>query len=194
MKLSEKVFYLDTETTGLIVPKHDIIQLAYIVEINHKVEEEGEFLVQPFSYNNIEQGALDINKRTIEEIKTFPEPRIVHPQILTLLDKYVDKYNKQDKFIPAGYQVDFDIRMFNNFFKKSNHKYFWSYFDYHKLDPITFIFMLEYKGLIKLESHHLVDVCKYFGIEINAHDALSDIQATRKLIYKLMEYLKEIKQ
>ena len=190
MKLSEKLFYLDTETTGLIVPKHDIVQLGYIIEIHNEVVEEGEFLVQPFNYGNIAQSALDVNKRTIEEIKTFPEPRIVHPQILALLDKYVDKYNKLDKFIIAGYKVDFDLGMFEAFFKKNNHKYFWSYFDYHKLDPITFLFMLEYKGVIKLESHKLIDVCKYFGIEIKAHDALSDIRATRELIYKLMEYIK----
>ena len=50
---------------------------------------------------------------------------------------------------------------------------------------------LEYKKLIILESHKLVDVCKYFDIKIDAHDALSDIKATRELIYKLMKFLKD---
>jgi len=190
MKLSEKVFWFDVETTGLIPKKHDIVQLGYIIEINHNIVEEGKFLAQPFNYDTIEKSALECNKLTIETIKTFPEPKKVHLQILALLDKYIDKYNKQDKFIAAGYNVDFDIQMFNEFFKKNNHLYFWSYFDYHKLDPITFIFMLEYKGLISLENHRLANVCKYFGININAHDALEDIKATRELVYKLMGYLK----
>ena len=43
-------------------------------------------------------------------------------------------------------------------------------------------------------SHKLVDVCKHFGIELDAHDALSDIKATRQLIYKLMEYLKGVEK
>lgn len=185
-----KIFYFDVETTGLDPQKNDIIQLGYIVEINGQVKKEGEFKLQPINYATINKAALEVNKTTIEDLKTYPQPQLVHRQIVSLLDKYVDKYNKNDKFIVAGYNVDFDLGMFEEFFKKNNHKYFWSYFDYHKLDPITFIFMLEYKGLIKLESHKLVNVCKYFGIEINAHDALSDIKATRALIYKLMEYLK----
>ena len=42
-----KIFYFDTETTGLDPKRHDIIQLAYIVEINGEVKEEGEFKLQP---------------------------------------------------------------------------------------------------------------------------------------------------
>ena len=188
--MNNKIFYFDVETTGLDPQKNDIIQLAYVVEINGEIKEEGEFKLQPMNYATIEKGALEVNKITIEQLKTYSQPWLVHVQIMKLLDKYIDKYNKQDKFIPAGYNVKFDLDMFREFFKKNNHKYFGSYFGYYVLDPIPFLMVLEYKGLIKLESHKLVDICKYFGIEIQAHDALSDIKATRELIYKLMEYLK----
>ena len=147
--------------------------------------------IRPFNFENIEKGALEVNKKTIEEIKKYPEPQTMHKSIVARLDEYVDKYNKKDKFIPAGYSVKFDMDIFREFFKKNNHKYFGSYFGYHMLDPVPFLMFLEYKKLIKLDSYKLVDVCKYFNIKIEAHDALSDIKATRELIHKLMTYLKE---
>ena len=189
-----KIFYFDTETTGLDPKRHDIIQLAYIVEIDGKIVDENSFRLQPSNYDTIEKAALEVNKTTIEQLKGYPESQLVHGQIVNLLDKYVDKYDKMDKFLPAGYRINFDMDMFREFFKKNNHKYFGSYFGYHMLDPIPFLFFLELKGLIKLESHKLVDVCKHFGIELDAHDALSDIKATRQLIYKLMEYLKGVEK
>ena len=189
--MNNKIFYCDTETTGLDPKKNDIIQLAYIIEINREVKEEGEFRLQPMNYATIEKGALEVNKITVEDLKKYPQPQLVHGQIVNLLDKYIDKYNKMDKFIVAGYNVKFDMEMFREFFFKNNHKYFGSYFNYYTmLDPIACLSLLEYKGLIKLDNHKLVDVCKYFDIKIDAHDALSDIKATRELIHKLMGYLK----
>ena len=190
MENFKKIFWFDVETTGLDPKRHDIIQLAYIVEIDGKIVDENSFKLQPFDFDTIEKGALEINKTTIEDLKSYQKPQIMHQAILSVLDKHVDKYNKMDKFLPAGYNVKFDMDMFRAFFFKNNHKYFGSYFGYHMLDPVPFLFFLELKGLIKLESHKLVDVCKYFDIKIDAHDALSDIKATRELIYKLMEYLK----
>ena len=107
-----KIFYFDTETTGLNPKRHDIIQLAYIVEIDGEVKEEGQFKLQPMNYDTIDRGALEVNKITIEQLKTYQQPKLVHGQIVNLLDKYVDKYNKLDKFIPTGYNVQFDMDMF----------------------------------------------------------------------------------
>jgi DNA polymerase III epsilon subunit-like protein len=41
-----------------------------------------------------------------------------------------------------------------------------------------------------LYGHKLVDVCRHFGISIDAHDALSDIRATRDLVQVLKNGLK----
>jgi len=45
-------------------------------------------------------------------------------------------------------------------------------------------------GKLKLENYRLETSAKHYGIKINAHDALSDIEATRELI---LEIAKEIK-
>lgn len=188
--MNKKIFYLDVESTGLDPQKHDIIQLAYIIEIDGEVKDRGVFHIQPFNYKTIDQSALEISHTTVKDLLMYPEPREVYKKLTSLLDKYIDKYNKQDKFSPGGFNVNFDKEFLKNFFLKNNDKYFGSYFDYHILDPVTFLYLLDYKGLLKLENYKLVTVCKHFNIPIEAHDALSDIEATRKVILKLMEYLK----
>ena len=45
------------------------------------------------------------------------------------------------------------------------------------------------KGLDIHKSTRLEDVCKQFNIEIDAHDALSDVLATRELFYTLSQKL-----
>jgi len=186
-----KVFYFDTETTGLDSHQNDIIQLAYLVEIDGEVKEKGNLFMQPFRYDTISQEALAINKRTIEEIKKFPEPRVIYVQIKSLLSKYVDRYNKSDKFIPAGYNVRFDIDFLQQFFIKNGDKYFGAFFDYHFIDPMPIINCLNYKGSMKLQNAKLITACEFLGIKIEAHDALSDIEATRECLKKLInDYLK----
>ena len=186
-----KILYIDTETTSLDTVKGDIIQLAFIIEIDKVVKEQHNFFMQPFNYNTIEQSALDVNRMTVAKLKTFESPRAVYFKLTKVFDKYIDKYNKKDKFSPAGYNVSFDRGFLNQFFLKNGNKFFGSYVDYHLLDPASLLALLEYKGLISLESYKLENVCEYFGIPIKSHDAMEDINATRKLIQKLMTYLKE---
>jgi len=181
-----KVFYMDTETTGLDSKKNDIIQLGYIVEINNEIKEKGKINIQPFSYDNIETSALEVNKITIEEMKTFDTPQIAYIKITNFLGKYVNKYDKTDKFIPAGYNVKFDTDFLRELFIKNGDKYYGSYIDYHFIDGMALVFAKRYAGKLDLPNYKLETVAKHYGIEINAHDALSDIEATRELILKIM--------
>lgn len=186
----KKILYADTETTGLDPKIHDIVQLAVIIEIDGKVKEKLQWFVQPFNWKDINAEALKINGFTIEQLKTFTEPIAVYRNLILIFDKYIDRYNKNDKFGLAGYNGQFDRRMLNEFFLKNGDKYFGSYVDYHILDPASLLYLLEYKGALRLKDYHLETACKYFNIEIKAHDAMEDIIATRKLTHKLLEYIK----
>jgi len=189
--MNKKIFWVDTETTGLNRVRNDILQLAYIVEINGEIKEKGELFCQPFDYSAIDNKALDVNNLTMAKIKEFPTPQETYKKLTQVLNKYVDKFNRNDKFSPAGYNVEFDAGFLREFFVKNGNKYYGAYFDYHLLNVDSLLYLFDYKGLIKLENYRLVTVAKHFGIKLDAHNALSDIEATRQVFLKLLQYFKE---
>lgn len=185
-----KILYTDTETTGLDPKKHDIIQIAGIVEIDDIIKEEFNFTCQPFSYENIDQEALKVNGISVETLKTYPAPKETYRKLITIFNKYIDRYNKKDKFIPAGHNVSFDVDFLFNFFKKNGDNYCGSYLDYHKLDSVTMGMILKIYGKEKFDNLKLKTIADYYKLEIAAHDALSDIRASREVIKKFKDYLK----
>lgn len=191
--IMDKLLWVDVESTGLDPKKQDIIQIAGLVEINHQIVEEISFRCQPFDYSAIEMSALEVNHVTVDDLKKLESPKVVYTKLMTVLDKYVDRYNKKDKFIFAGYNVGFDIAMMQNFFLKNGNNYFGSYCDYHKLDVAAIVLVLEYMGLIRLEGFRLINVAKYLRLtteDENSHDALADIKLTREVFFRLQEYIK----
>ena len=186
-----KIFYFDTETTGLQSYKHAIIQLAYIIEIDGAAKECGNLLIQPYPYDVIEMAALAINRRSLSEIfvPPFITPQEAYKQLISVLDKYVDKYDSQDKFYPAGYNVSFDCDFLAAFFRKNNNTFFASYFHFLKIDPSSALLLL---GKPELPNYKLATVCRHYGIEINAHDALGDIRATCELIRQIRNGAEQI--
>lgn len=182
-----KTLFLDTETTGTNPKVNDIIQVAGLVEIDNEIKETFKFNCQPFDYSTVEQGALDVNKLTIEQIKTFPMPQVVYKQITTIACKYVNKYDTADKFTLAGQRVGFDADFLNEFFIKNGDKYYGSLFNWRHIDLLSITRLLNYAGIIKTKNDKLVTVAEYFGIEFNAHDALDDILTTRVILKKIID-------
>lgn len=178
-----KIMYFDTETTGTNEVKHDIIQLACIVEIDGEVKEEKEFRMRPIDANfQVEQEALIAHGFTEEQIRNFPDPRVTYGEIISFLSKYVDRFNKLDKFSPCGYNVDFDIRFLRQFFMKMGDKYYGSWFNWNVIDPLQIVKYMVGCGWIKPERNNLETIVKYFNLpEFKAHDAMADIRATREL-------------
>lgn len=179
----KKVFYFDVETTGLDPVKHDIIQLAGYIEIDGEIKEEFNFKYRPLDFDTINPGALEINGVTIEQLKEYPHADATRTQLVTIFNKYIDKFNKEDKFIVAGYNVQFDISFLSSFFKKCGDNFLFSYLDGRAiLDPYPVLQFLKANKIINIPTLKLTDVCKHFGIGfVNAHDALADIEATKKL-------------
>jgi len=187
-----KTFYFDLETTGLNPEKHAIIQLAHIIDIDGEIVEEGEFLIRPYEKDLIDDEALKVNKRTREEIAGFEDPDVVFWEIVNdLLDKHIDRFDKTDKFYPAGYNIEsFDIPFMREYFRKAENPYYGSYFNYKPIDPMRILFWLNWMGKINLPNLRLETVCNYCGIKINAHDAVSDTRAARELILRMRKVLK----
>jgi DNA polymerase III epsilon subunit-like protein len=194
MTMQGKIFYFDVETTGTDPKKHDIIQLAYLIDIDGLEAEEGSLVMQPFDFKSIDPGALEVNKLTVEQLKSFPVPKEVYRNICGTLSKYIDKYDKNDKFQPAGYNVGFDCDFFKEWFIKNGDVYYGSWFNWKKIDPLQVLYFMDGMGLISLPNYKLETVCEHFGIKIDAHEALSDIKATKQLIEILSGLIKNIER
>jgi len=176
-----KILFFDTETTGLDPIKNDILTIGGIIEIDGEVKEEFYLEIQPFSYENISQYALDVNGLKIEDIKKYMTPEEGYRKLKSIFSKYINKYDKKDKFICVGHNVKFDIDFLTNLFLKNGDKYLGSFIDYHFLDTMVILNIMMYQKAIQLENCKLVTASEFFGIKLDAHNAMNDIRATKEL-------------
>jgi len=185
-----KIFNFDVETTGLFANTHGIIQLSGIIEIGEKQVEEFDFKMRPFPDDRIDGESLLVHGNTKKEIYTWEDPIVVHEQLLEIMHKYVNPFDPDDKFYPCGYNIAFDTNFLIQFFKKCNDEYIGSWLKLNsQIDPLYILRMLDFMGLIYLPDYKLKTVAEALEIEIDAHNALSDIKATveiRKIVEELI--------
>lgn len=184
--MSRKVLYFDVETTGLDCRANDIIQLAGLVEIDGEVKEEFDINMQPLNWESIQQEALAVHGITVDKLKTYMQTKNAYGKFVGILSKYCDKFDKADKFYVAGYNVNFDLDFLGQFFVKQNDPYLGSWINWRKLDPLPILHILDFKGKLLLPDYKLETVANHMGIEIKAHDALSDVRATRQILQTLL--------
>ena len=163
--------WLDCETTGLSPEKNDIVQLACIPHINGKAHDSFNEFCQPENWNNIEEAAIRVHGITVNRMKTFQSAA-------EMLDKFIVYLRSfKKKFIIAGYNVGFDKRFISSFFTRHGRaNEFFELFELQVHD--TYTRAQKVKTLLKTENLKLATLAKHFGIEIDAHEALSDISAT----------------
>ena len=181
-----KCIYIDTETTGLIPGKNEVVQLAYIIEIGGEVKEEGNIFLRPERPDTIEAEALAITGKTREELMTYPIRSEGYRKFVHVLGKYVDKYNKNDKFIWIGQCPDFDKQHIERLFKDLGDNYFGSWFDRRLCDLIALSWFMKMAGIFNPPDLKLTTVASTLGIQFEAHDALADIKTTRAIIMEFM--------
>jgi len=184
-----KICYLDLETGGLDREKSAVLQIGGIIEINGKIKEHFDINCHPFEDDTINQEALDVNGLTLDEIKTFGSPKQGHLDLLKIFDRYIDKYNKADKFYMCGFNIDgFDRPMLRNFFIKNGDTYFGSYFYRQTLDIQNLYPLFLLKSLYKMDSHKLIDISRAFDIkfkESKLHEACYDAKLCRRILKKM---------
>ena len=189
-----KIIFIDTETGGVNPEKAALIQLSGIIRIDKKDVEKFNFYIKPFENSEVTEKALEVQGRTLEELKTdkYVEEKEIYKQFINILDKYIDKYDRTDKFIVAGYNVRFDVDILKAFFQRHGNNFLFSYLDSSMLDPLYSIRLLQIAEVLPvLENNKLETWCKHFGIELKAHDSLEDIEATKKLIGKLISLIRK---
>lgn len=186
-----KTIWIDTETTGTDHTKHGLIQIAALVDIDGHIEDKISFNIKPFDNDEITDKALEVNKLSREQINEFTDPKMVYLEFRDFLLKYIDQYSRDDKFIVAGYNTQFDMNFLRAFWGKCGDSYFGSYF-YHKPIDVDMIIVLinRLQGVLPKYAK-LIDALGRFGIELpdGLHDAMIDIVYTRKLYAKVMTEL-----
>lgn len=182
----KKILWIDTETTGKDATLHSMIEIAGIVDIDGKAIVEFDYFVKPHPNYEIDDYALEVNKISREKMKEFSEIATVHAQIKDLMGKYVDPYNKKDKFAIAGQNISFDLDFLSHFFMRQGDSYLGSYIDFRdRVELMDITRGMKALGFLKSDNVRLETVCKELGIEIRAHNALSDIKATREVYYQI---------
>lgn len=184
-----KIFYFDMETTGVMHWKNGVHQISGAIEVDGVLMEEFNFNVQPNPLCIIDEVALSVSNVTKEKVLSYELMGKVYLDIIGILSKHVDKYNKADKFFLIGYNnASFDNAFLRAFFVQNGDNYFGSWFWSSTIDVM--VLAAEH---LKNERHKMVDfklktVAAYMGIpvdETKLHDALYDIELTRN-IYKLI--------
>jgi DNA polymerase-3 subunit epsilon len=186
----KKLLWIDLETTGLDPLNHGIIQLAGIIEIKGIIKEEFNFKVKPIKGDGITKRAMEVHGININTIKSFEDPSSTLERFIALLSKYVDPFNKKDKFQLIGYNSKFDYDFLRKWFEKQGEKWFGSYIWFPPIDVMNLsaYFLSDRRG--EISNFKLDNIASLFGIESTddqLHDAAFDIEMTRELYNKLLE-------
>lgn len=106
-----------------------------------------------------------------------------------MLGKYVDKYDKQDKFFLVGYNnASFDNQFLRGFFSQNGDNYFGSWFWSNSIDVMVLASHHLASRRHEMENFKLATVAKFMGINVDdeaLHDAFYDIYLTKE-VYKMI--------
>ena len=185
-----KILWFDLETSGLDPVKNGIIQFAALIDIDGEIVETVDFLMNPEG-KEVSPDALQVQGRTLEGVKAYRPALEVRPDIKAALARHVDPYNRSDKFIVGGFNVQFDIGFLEQLWKEAGDNYLRSFLGPLIIDPFRIQGFMEWAGACPIPPRrNLETLCGAWGVELgNAHNALADITATRELALKMREKL-----
>lgn len=196
-----KLFWVDLETTGT-QPGHEIIECAFIIDIDGEDKEEHDVLVKPLAVNpeNVDSGrvrpidenALALIGLTEDDLRhpDRKEPRILYRGLSGILEKYVNKFERTDKFIIAGHNVDFDVRFLKALWDQCGDYYFGSWFSWETINLVDILRIWQVVTGKQVQGRKLTDIAEAFGIPLEAHNALNDIRVTREAFYKMLSEIR----
>lgn len=167
--------FIDIETTGLSLAKHEIIQIGCVLTTPElRVIEEFELKIKPERIKDADKLSLKISHYDAlnwEDAKSLKDG-------MKILSK------KTKDCIMVGHNVAFDSGFLEYAFTLTGTI---NSMHYHKLDTISIAWAKLHRDP-KLEHFSLRELCVRFGIKnVRAHSALSDARATFELYKKLME-------
>lgn len=190
LKLATKILVIDVETTGVLYYRHSIHQISGMVVIDDVVQEKFNLFVRPHEKSEITDKALEIAGVTREQVMAYPHRTEQFNTFITVLSKYIDQYNPNDKFFILGFNNSyFDNEFIRNFFVLESDESFGVWFFQNTLDCMVLAtqYLLPVRHL--MPSFRLSRVAKYLGIAVkdeSLHDAIYDCELTWE-VYKVVK-------
>jgi hypothetical protein len=160
----KKMLYFTTKPTVANDPKSGTAEIAGIIEVDGTVKEEFHF-----SFDTDSLMAL--------------------AQFTAKLRKYIDPYDKKDKFYPAGYNMRFQLNGLQTLFQKHGHSYLGSYLNWKAVDSLNLAHCLDFLGVLSLEDYKLPTLLERYKLNPKENDLLSEIQETRVLVRTMIGIL-----
>ncbi len=181
-----KLLFFDLETTGTYPGKHGIHQMSGMIVIDGEIKEKFDFKVRPNPQAEILDEALEVAGVTREQILAYPPMGEVYHQFVDgILAKYVDRYNKTDKFFLVGYNnASFDNQFLRGFFLQNGDKYFGSWFWANCMDVMVLATPYLAAKRAEMKDFKQGTVAKALGIPVEdekLHDALYDIEICKAI-------------
>ncbi len=177
-----KEVLIDTETTGLNHKKNGLYQVSGYIFINGKKKESFDIKMKPLATD-----VIDING---EKIKTsFVSNYYGYKKFISILSKYVDKYNPKDKFDLIAYNSKFDENFLREWFIRNGDNYFGSFFDKGSYCIMQKVKWSLKKHGIKLKNYKLSTVCEFYKIPFDdnkLHDSMYDVKLLTLLYKKII--------
>lgn len=184
-----KLCFLDVETTGTNPGKNAIHQLSGKIYIDGELKENFDFHLRPFEGAEIEDDALSVGGVTKEQIMEYPDQAQVFKQFVAMLSKYVNRYDKTDKFYMVGYNCQsFDSAFIRALFKVNNDDFYGSWFWSHTLDVMilaTAHLLDERAGMKNFKLSTVAEKCGCVIEEGSLHNSSYDVELTKSVYDKV---------
>ena len=176
--------FVDTETSGLVPGRHEVIEIAAILtDIQNQEISRIEHKIKMNHPDRAEAKALEINHYDPQVWMTEAVPFRVFQDWLDRLVPY------GHVAIPVGHHVSFDRAMIDEGYYKPYGKF--CPLAYHFVDTMGFATALRTAGVILSDDDRLENVCRALGISTGeAHRAMNDCEASRKIFEYTLERLK----
>jgi len=159
------------------------------VEIEGEEKEEFTFNCTIFEGDEIDLEAEKKHGYSEGDILGFPHPVETYHRLIEVFERYVDRFDREDKFLFFGYGAKFDDNFLRQFFEKSNDKYYGSWFFTPWIDVMSLAANALKTERYRMENFKLGTVAEFVGIDVkesDLHGSAYDIRLTKQL-YDMIE-------
>ncbi len=167
--------FIDLETTGLDVTKHEIIEIGCMIVNgeNFEVIEEYSAKVKPVNIEAGDESALKLTGYSDDKWSDSIDLKIA-----------INKVFQMTKGgMVAGWNVAFDWAFIEAAFRKLGIE---SNFNYHKVDVQAIAYAILYNNS-EIDNLRLRSIASYYGFNLGeVHGAMEDIRITFEVFKKLM--------